>query len=744
MSKSAFFTTILALSTLLGFTQQDSLSTVILSDLTVIGQSNSSDIHQLPQMVGTSIYAAKKSSLLVLNNVHGNVVTNTMRQVMAKVPGIFVWESDGSGIQIGIASRGLSPNRSWEFNVRQNGYDIAADPYGYPEAYYNPQLQAVQRIEFVRGQGSLQYGPQFGGMVNYILKNGSEFTKPFQVESFQTLGSNRLFNTFNAVGGKTKKLNYYVFHDHRQADGWRANNTYKTNTYSGTLTYKPSEKISFTGEFTHWDMVSQQPGGLTDAQFNSSAQQSLRARNWFNLKWQTAAFITDFKINSNQRLNIKLFYVAGDRASVGFNPGGGILVPDTINTNLGTYNPRTVDVDYYRNYGMEARYINHYMLGQQESTLSAGIRLYAGKTDRFRGGQGTTGKNADFSTKKGILWTADIDYESSNAALFVENLFRLSHRWSVIPGVRYESIWAAASGYASVSQGTPVFLNDQSRSRNFVIAGIGTEFQLTPTTQLYGNITQAYRPVQFADLTTPPTSDVVDPKLKDANGFNADIGYRGHLKQFLKFDVSVFHLQYNNRIGLIKQQREDLSFYNFRTNVGSSRTKGVEAFAELNLSKALEANRKWGDVTIFGSYAYNDARYNNLKVVTVSNNILQESNYKNKTVEYAPENIVRGGLTYALAGAFATLQYSFTGQVFTDANNTKTPTSNGQNGLIPSYSVWDFTAGYKHPSGLSVKGGINNITDARYFTRRAGGYPGPGVLPADGQTVFVTVGYVMK
>ena len=78
--------------------------------------------------------------------------------------------SDPRGIQIGIAASGLSPNISWEFNVRQNGYDIAADPFGYPEAYYNPQMQAIQRIEIIRGQGALQYGPQFGGMVNYILK----------------------------------------------------------------------------------------------------------------------------------------------------------------------------------------------------------------------------------------------------------------------------------------------------------------------------------------------------------------------------------------------------------------------------------------------------------------------------------------------------------------------------------------------------------------------------------------------
>ena len=92
---------------------------------------------------------------------------------------------------------------------------------------------------------------------------------------------------------------------------------------------------------------------------------------------------------------------------------------------------------------------------------------------------------------------------------------------------------------------------------------------------LYANGTQAYRPVQFADLTTPPTTDVVDPNLTDSKGLNLDFGYRGNWKDNLKFDVSTFYLAYNSRIGLIKQQRSDGSFYNFRTNVGASQTTGI-------------------------------------------------------------------------------------------------------------------------------------------------------------------------
>ena len=43
-------------------------------------------------------------------------------------------------------------------------------------------------------------------------------------------------------------------------------------------------------------------------------------------------------------------------------------------------------------------------------------------------------------------------------------------------------------------------------------------------------LSQAYRPVQFADLTAPPTTDIIDQDLKDAKGYNADLGYRGKVK----------------------------------------------------------------------------------------------------------------------------------------------------------------------------------------------------------------------
>lgn len=696
-----------------------------LPDITIVGRYSKSDYQQLPEIVGTSIYAGKKNALIVMDNVKGNVVTNTMRQVLAKVPGIHVWESDPSGIQIGIAARGLSPNRSWEFNVRQNGYDIAADPFGYPEAYYNPQLQAVQRIEIIRGQGALQYGPQFGGLVNYILRNGSEINKPFEFETQQSVGSNGLFNSYNAIGGKTKKVHYYSFFDHRNGNGWRQNSRYYTNAGFGTVTYFINPKFSVTAEIMHSNIRSQQPGGLTDTQFSQDAQQSLRSRNWFGIIWTNPALTFAYQFNEHTKWTTKLFATLGDRNSVGFT--NSITVKDSINASTGTYNNRTLNIDLYRNYGLESRVITDYSLFPGlKSTLAGGIRFYTGTTHRLADGKGTTGTEYDMSVIGD--YPRDIRFKSKNAAAFVENIFRIGKNVLLIPGLRYEWLEGAASGRNGfASNGSPIILQNITRSRSFLLAGIGAEYHITKNTEFYANYTQAYRPIQFANLQAPPTTDVIDQDLKDAKGYNLDLGYRGKVRNFLQFDVSAFYLQYNNRVGTITPTGAN---YRLVTNVGNSVSKGLETYAEFNLAKAFLQNEHT-DLSIFSSYSYTDATYS-------SNH--KDASTKGKKVENAPAHIFRGGIALGYKHWSVTAQISYVDETFSDANNVMQPSSNGQNGLIPSYTITDVTASYQLAKGHTIKAGVNNLLNGNYFTRRAGGYPGPGILPGDGRTFFVSFG----
>ena len=703
---------------------KDSLQWKKLPDITVVGRNSKSDYQQLPEIVGTTIYAGKKSALIVVENVQGNISNNIMRQVLAKIPGIHIWESDPSGIQIGIAARGLSPNRSWEFNVRQNGYDIAADPFGYPEAYYNPQLQAIQRIEIVRGQGALQYGPQFGGMVNYILKDGNEINKPIEFETQQTIGSNGLFNSYNELGGKRGKIHYYSFFDQRNGEGWRNNSQFYTKSGFGSITYNFTNKFSLRFEIMYSHIRSQQAGGLTDVQIKQDAKQSFRNRNWFDIKWMTPAIILQYEINEHSRWNTKIFGTIGDRNSVGFLQS--ITIKDSINAVTNQFNNRIVNLDKYRNYGIESRIISEYAIGKYKNTIAAGIRLYKGTTHRLADGIGSTGTNYDITISG--TYPKDISFASSNAAGFIENIFKFSDKLYVIPGIRYEWLEGSAAGRNGITtNGIEINLQNITRSRNFIIAGIGSEYHITRSSEFYANVSQAYRPIQFANLQAPPTTDLVDPELKDAKGYNLDIGYRGKVKNYIQFDISGFYLKYNNRVGTITSSNGS---YRLITNIGSSISQGIESYIEFNPVRAF-SNSQTTDLILFSSYAYTNATYSSDH---------KDANTRGKKVENAPTDIFRGGISYGYKNFLLTAQLSFVGASFSDANNTYVASANGNTGRIPSYSITDLTGSYKFSKIVQLKAGINNLLDERYFTRRAGGYPGPGALPADGRSLFISIG----
>jgi Fe(3+) dicitrate transport protein len=735
------FFTLLIFSTLQTTAQEiqrdtQRIHTKYLQEITLVGRNTRADIHFLPEIVGTQINAGKKNSLIVIDNVQGNVVTNTMRQVVAKVPGIQIWESDPSGIQIGIGARGLSPNRSWEFNLRQNGYDISSDPFGYPEAYYTPQLNSVQRIQVVRGAGSLQYGPQFGGMVNFILKNGSELNKPFQFETQQTAGSFGLFNTYNAIGGETTKTHYYAFWDKRTGNGSRPNSGFDVNTGFGSFTWKVNNKLKIGAEYTHFNYTAQQPGGLTDAQFKEDHLQSVRSRNWFNVRWDMLAFTANYEISNNSRINAKVFGMSGDRNSIGFMQTPNIN--DTINAATFQFNSRRVDIDRYRNAGAELRYINEYKIGTIKNTVAAGVRYFYGATTRLQNGRGDTGNDYNLNTL--APFATDLQFTTSNTALFAENIIHVGKKFILIPGVRYENISNGAEGRINFnSSGGENKITNQNRTRSFVLLGVGAEYHIGQT-ELYANWSQAYRPVLFSDLTANPFTEEIDQNLKDAKGYNADLGWRGSVKEYLFFDVSAFYLQYNNRIGVLAQQRTDGTFYNLRTNVGNSTSKGAELLIEFSPIKAWVKKPTFGNITLFASLAFIDARYGDFRIITRSGTALTETTLKNKRVENAPQRIFRTGITYAYKKVTATVQYNYTSEAFSDANNTITPVATGVNGIIPSYQIVDIAATYKFNERFFVRGGLNNLFNEAYFTRRSGGYPGPGIMSADPRNFFLTVG----
>ena len=708
-----------------------------LAPVIIITKQQSPD--RMPETKDNVLFSGKKNEVLKLSNINGNLTNNNAREIFARIPGVTVWENEGSGIQINVGVRGLSPNRSWELNTRQNGYDISSDVFGYPEAYYNPPLEAVETIELIRGGSSLQFGPQFGGMLNYVLKR--ETKKKFSFETQNTVGSYGLMSSFNAIGGKFKKFSYYVYNHSRSADGWRENSDYTVRNSHVFVEYRFTENTKLSAEYTNMDYKMQQAGGLTDEQFNNDSRQSFRERNWFGTPWNVFSINFDTKLNDKLTSNTKLFGLIGERNSVGFTATPNI--EDAINPATNNFANRRVDRDYYKNFGLENRNIYKYKIGKINNNLAFGVRLYKANTQRLQDGRGTTGSDFDLSIEGRFV--RDLDFTTENVAVFAENQFKVTDKFSVTPGVRYEYIQNTGEGRFGISGGTDIAFPNKTISRSQPLFGLGLEYKFR-TTNIYANITQAFRPVLFSDLTPPAVTDVIDPNLKDASGFNADIGFRGTFKNYLNFDFSIFYLSYNNRIGGIRQfvnNDPTQGTFIYRTNLGETVNKGIEGFANLNITRLFEIEKPYGNLDFFASVSFIDSRYTDFRIFSTPsapNFTITETNLSGNRVENAPRYIHNFGLSWTNNNISATAQYRMSGRIFTDANNTTTPSANGVTGILDNYRVFDLSTEYKFLKNYNIRAGINNLFDEEYATRRSSGYPGPGILPGEGRTFYISIG----
>lgn len=700
-------------------------STQDLSELNVTDQKQDvNGLRRLADVENMGIYAGKKNEVIVLQNVNANLATNNARQIYARVPGVNIVENDSYGIQLGVATRGLNPNRTTEFNSRQNGYDISADPIGYPESYYTPPAEAISRIEIVRGAASLQYGTQFGGLLNFQFKKGNP-NKKIEFETRQTLGTYGVFNSFNALGGQIKEVNYYAFYQHKQGKGWRANTDFDLNTGYASLSWQVNSKLKIGAEMTLMDYLMQQPGGLTDVQFEENPRASYRNGNWFKAKWYIPAAHLDLAINEKTKLNLRTYGLIAERGSI-----GNIINP--LRDKTDTTARRQLSYDHYRNWGSEIRVLHRYQLAAKPASLLIGARYFHGNTSKMQG-SGFQGKDANFNfPDPSRADEFDYKFPSHNAAFFVENVLWLTPKWSITPGFRMEYINSNAKGYSIEARINEIVPGNEQKTRSFPLFGIGLNYAVSGSNELYFNISQNYSPVNYADIQVRTPNFQVDPDLKDVTGFNADFGFRGQHKDWLNFDLSAYYLDYNNRIGIIRKASDDgLEVIRYRTNVGRSRSRGVEAFGELSFLRLIANPVKTSDISLFASIAYTDAAY------TKAINPLLTTLIVGKQVEFAPNLITRAGLTFKKGKFGTTLQLAYTSIQYSDAYNSS-HTADGLVGEIPAYKLLDWTANYR--AGIfNFSMSVNNVLNEKYFTRRALGFPGPGIIPSDGITAYLTV-----
>ena len=696
-----------------------------------------SAIHKLKDIEETAIYAGKKTEVVSIDKLTANKATNNARQIFAQVVGLTINESSDGGLQLSIGGRGLDPNRTSNFNTRQNGYDISADVLGYPESYYATPTEALDEIQIVRGAASLQYGTQFGGLVNFKIKSPAK--KPLEIVTRNTLGSYGLYTNFTSLSGTKGKFSYYTFVNYKKGDGFRPNSDFESKNYFANLNYQFTDKTSLHFDYTHFDYLAQQPGGLTDEMFDQNPRQSNRTRNWFAVNWNLYALRLKHKFENNADFSLQLFGLDANRKTVGYRP-------NRVDSNDVPGTERDLIIGDFVNWGAEARYLKKYQIKNQTSAFLIGAKYYQSKNTATQG-PGSSGSDANFNlaTSEFPLYTNQSNYSfpNLNVSVFGENIFKITSKFSITPGFRFEKIRTQAQGsYRKINVDgagnillDKIINDDVVKDRDFMLFGVGLSYKPKDKIEFYGNVSQNYRSVTFSDIRIVNPNFAVSPTISDEKGYTSDIGVRGQIQDKLTFDASVYGLLYDHKIGEYKSSDAQNNVIRYRDNLGTAITYGFETMVDWKLDKTFFKQNENFIWNVFSNVAVTGSKYLKSDIPATT-----DVNVKGKQVEFVPLLNIKTGTSIGYKNFMTSLQFTYVSSQFTSADNKKKGDGieSGIIGEIPAYYVADISSSYKWKN-WKIEAGITNFTDNNYFTRRATGYPGPGIIPSDLRNFYTTL-----
>ena len=703
--------------------------TQILSEVVIKGQKiKEFQLKRLKDVEGTAIYAGKKSEVILVDQSMANLASNNARQIYNQISGLNIYQNDDAGIQLHIGGRGLDPNRTSNFNTRQNEYDISADVLGYPESYYTPPSEAIKEIQIVRGAASLQYGTQFGGLINFIMKEPSN--KKIELITRNTVGSNKLYTNFTSLGGRAKKLSYYSYYNYKIGDGFRENSDYISNNFYIHLGYDLSKKTKLTGEISYLKYLAHQAGGLSDKMFNLNPLQSNRSRNWFGLDWFLFNMKLKHKFNDKSNLSLSFFGLDAERNSIGFRTNR----VDQIDP----FTERDLIKGNFNNHGIEIKFLNNYSVLNKKNVFVVGGKYYRSKSTSQQG-PGSEKEDADFNfyLDKFPNYTnqSDYVYPNKNFAFFGENIIYLSEKLSFTPGFRYENILTKSRGsfkQINLDGAGNVIYNNTSyerkdSKRSFFLVGLGFSLKTLNSLEIYSNISQNYRSVTFADISIVNPAFAINPDISDERGLTLDLGLRGDIKDLVSLDFTFFNLLYRDRIGFSQKEFKDGSVKSERGNIGDAIIYGLESNIDFDLNNLLIKNDNMS-LNYFLNTALIDSEYTRS----------DENGVIGKKVEFVPNINLKTGIKYGFENFIFNIQYSYISNQYTDSSNAKEGNLSGIIGEIPAYSLFDFSFSYLYKN-LRLETGINNVANTFYFTRRATGYPGPGIIPSPPRNTYITL-----
>lgn len=646
------------------------------------------------------------------------------------VPGVNVQEEEGLGLRANIGVRGLDPDRSRTVLVLEDGVPVALNPYGEPEMYYTPPIDRMERVEIVKGSGSVLFGPQtVGGVINYVTPEPPE--RPGG--SLEVVGgSGRFVMGHLTYGGRWAGAGALGSLLRRQVDDVRGLFFEQTDA-TGKVVFDVGERDVVGVKLSVYDELSNatyvgltEPIFRTDPDFYPGADDRLRIRRYA----VTVSHDRQLAADGALRTAVYGYSTTRDwqRQDYGYTSSG----EDYVWRNSSGNRNRSFDV-----LGIEPRLRVVHRLGEFEG----GVRAhYERARDQHINGQTATSRTGEIR---------DDEIRTGYAlAAFAQNRFQLGDRVRLTPGVRLEYFdydrhilrtrvrreVRDETGAVIDTTFDPEDVDLKSGDRLFeVVPGIGLSWFASHWASFFVGAHRGFAPPRvkdalvYQDDTYAPGVDPGDPITLDLDAeksWNFEIGTRSQPLPGMWLELTLFYLDFSNQI--IEPSLSSGSVAQARlANQGETEHRGIETALDFD----------WGQLAGWPlsvrtelRYTYSDARFSDDRFL-VNPTSGDTVNLKGNRLPYAPRHLATISTALGMPGRYwLKLDRVHVGEQFADNFETGPASANGRNGRIPAHAVWNASGWYTLPgTRLRLEATVKNLTNEIYIASRRPEGIKPGV-----------------
>ena len=666
------------------------------------------------------------------------------QEALEFVPGVNGYADDGIGnSRLSIGIRGLNPRRSSRILILEDGVPIQPALYVYPNMYYNPPAERIDRLEVIKGSGAIKYGPQtMGGVINYFTKRPrSDFGGKFKIKA----GENSFLSLFSEVGGfGNEKIKPEFQFLYKKGDGFRENNGFEQINGTMKISYNKSQDENYYLKVnSNYENSNATYTGLTQYSFKTNPKFNPKKDDNFKLFRTAVDLITTKRLSSNLTKSTTAFVSFFDRRwwrendifvsqadSASSNPTAQSYYEpiNLIRRGNGKDNFGILRTFYVG--GAEQVYsfkdspfgLSKFM--SSSSSLELGGRIYFERfIDDKQSGSKTDSRDGIYfipaasDDEQPIIVGQSHHYETTAFSGFLNEKIEFE-KFTLNTGIRLEAFEQERVDRLSGSM-------YQDKSLIELLPGVGLTTKFS-STNLFAGIHRGFTPPSSGTLKILNFGGTLDNQglnLEAEKSWNKEVGIRGDYSMF-NFEMSGFHVGIENLVAAGRGTA-------FK-NLGKVNTMGLELNLNLLSSKVVGL---LPDLHFIYAFLNTEIKDGIIKS-NVSGTVGSDVSIQGKKLPYAPAHTLTAGFSKRGEKLSYRLDFRFVDEVFTDFENIIKEDKLGIQGIIPSYNFINISADYKVSKDYRIFLSGKNITDEIYIGSRLHSNPGQpqanlssGILP---------------